>query len=378
VSDHGPSDPGRIRATLRATRAAFRLEVDLDIPAKGLTGIFGPSGGGKTTCLRMLAGLERGQGAVSVGSEVWQDDDRGVFLPPHRRAVGFVFQDAVLFPHLTVRGNLDYALRRRQGRQDGTASTGRGRNVAGEVDAIVERFDLGPMLDRRPVHLSGGERQRVAIARALLAAPRLLLMDEPVASLDAARKREIFPYLERLRDGETVPVVYVSHSLEEISRLASHLVLLESGKVTATGTVAETLARLDLPLAQLEDAAVVIHGRVAAHDETDQLTRIEFAGGHLWIGMTPRPVGAPMRVRVLARDVTLARDPPGPSSILNVLDAHVDELHDAGPGRVNVRLSVGAASVPLLARVTQRSRDVLQLAPGLRLYALIKSVALWA
>ncbi len=302
-----------------------------------------------------------------MGTDQWQDDERGVFVPPHRRAVGFVFQDASLFPHLTVRGNLDYAIGRR-----------RSRPSDDDAHSVTALFDLQPLLDRRPAHLSGGERQRVAIARALLAAPRLLLMDEPLASLDVARKAEILPYLERLRDASSIPIVYVSHSLEEISRLASHLVLLERGEILASGPVPETLARLDLPTARFEDAAVVIDAKVAIHDVVDQLTRMDFLGGSLWVGIVDQPVGAAVRVRVLARDVSLSRDLPGPSIILNILAACVDELRDDGPGRVNVRLSVGGGAVPLLARVTRRSRDALGLTPGVRVHALVKSVALIA
>lgn len=347
--------------------AGFQLRVELDLPYEGITALFGPSGSGKTTCLRVLAGLERGRGRVYVAGECWQDDERGVFVPTHERAVGYVFQDASLFPHLTVRENLDYG-RKRSG----------SRVSASEVRAVIELVALGDLLARSPRHLSGGERQRVAIARALLAGPRLLLMDEPLASLDAARKAEILPYLERLRDELSVPIVYVSHALEEVARLASHLVLLDGGRVIAGGPTAETLARLDLPLALSDDAGVVLDARVAAHDDADHLTRLDFDGGSLWVGRVGRPNGARARVRVLARDVSLAVDPPGLSSILNVLAGRVVELSDGGPDRVNVRLAIGADDVPLLARITRRSRDALGLRAGLAVHALVKSVALVA
>jgi molybdate transport system ATP-binding protein len=345
--------------------ADVRLEVALDLPCDGVTALFGPSGSGKTTCLRVLAGLERARGCVSVAGECWQDDARGIFVPTHRRAVGYVFQDASLFPHLSVRKNLDYG-RKRSGARASPA----------DVRAIVDLVGLGDLLERSPRHLSGGERQRVAIARALVASPRLLLMDEPLASLDAARKAEILPYLERLRDELSIPIVYVSHALEEVARLAGHLVLLDGGRVVASGPTAETFARLDLPLARSDDGGALIEARVAVHDEVDQLTRLDFDGGSLWVTRVARPSGARARVRVLARDVSLARDPPGLSSILNVLAASVAELRDHGPDRVDVRLSIGGGPVSLLARITRRSRDALGLHVGLGVHALVKSVAL--
>ena len=346
------SEPRRIRAALDIARGAFRLRVELDVPGVGVTALFGPSGSGKTTVLRALAGLERARGHVHVGEECWQDDARGVFLPTHRRGVGLVFQDASLFPHLTVRGNLDYGRKRGGARSRGPA-----------LDAIVELVDLGGLLDRSPVHLSGGERQRVAIARALLAAPRLLLLDEPLASLDASHKGEILPYLERLRDDLAIPIVYVSHTVEEVARLAGWLVLLEHGRVLAAGATAETLTRLDFPLASAAAAGVVIEARVADHDEADHLTRVDFDGGSLWIGRVHASRDARVRIRVLARDVSLARELPGPSSILNVVSGQVTELRDDGPDRVNVRVALGPRAV-LLARITRRSRDALALHEG--------------
>ncbi len=343
------------------------MEVDLDLPGEGTIAFFGPSGSGKTTCLRVLAGLERARGSVYVGATCWQDDELRVFVPTHARAVGYVFQDSSLFPHLTVGGNLDYG-RKRSG----------GRIPASEATAIVDLVGLRGLLERSPSHLSGGERQRVAIARALLAGPRLLLMDEPLASLDTARKDEILPYLERLRDEIAIPIVYVSHALDEVARLARHTVLFDDGHVAASGPTTEILSRLDLPLAPSNDGGVVIDARVGAHDEADQLTRVDFEGGSLWVGHIQRAEGAPARVRVLARDVSLATSPPGISSILNVLVASIVDLRDHGPDRVNVRLAIGAARVPLLARVTRRSRDALGLRVGLTVHALVKSVALVA
>jgi molybdate transport system ATP-binding protein len=342
------------------------MEVDLDVPARGLTALFGPSGSGKTTCLRVLAGLERAEGVVRVGQVTWQDDANRVFLAAHLRKVGLVFQEAHLFAHLNVRGNIDYARLR-----------SRPQPTEAEARSIIDLFDVEPLLDRRPAHLSGGERQRVALARALLAGPRVLLLDEPLASLDVARKAEILPYLERMRDSSPIPILYVSHSLDEVARLANHLVVFDRGAIVASGSLVETLARLDLPLARLDDAAAVIEAQVAVHEEADELTGVDFAGERLWVTQVDRPTGARVRVRVLARDVSLTRERPLPSSILNVLEARVEEMRDLGPGRVNVRLSVGG-TVPLIARITKRSCVALALEAGMPVWASVKSVALVA
>ncbi|HEX4446237.1 MAG TPA: molybdenum ABC transporter ATP-binding protein [Polyangiaceae bacterium] len=360
--------PG-IAASLRFARGPFRIELELALPARGIAALFGPSGSGKTTCLRLLAGLDRGEGTVRVLGEPWQDDARGLFVPVHRRGVGYVFQDHALLAHLSVEGNLDYGRRRAR--------------PSGRIDAavVIGVLGIGALLARRPEGLSGGERQRVAIAQALLAQPRVLFLDEPLAALDGARKQEILPYLERLRDELAIPVVYVSHAMDEVARLADHLVLLDGGRVVASGPIGELLARLDLPTAMADDAGVVIEGTVAGHDEPNGLTRIRFAGGELWVGGIERPLGAPLRARALARDVSLALQAPGPSSVLNVLPARVVEVRDLGPDRVNVRLAVGEAGeggVTLLARITRRSQTALGLGPGVAVHALIKSVALLA
>jgi len=368
VPDPNLSDGPRVRATLRGSFGRFTLRVELDVPACGVVGLFGPSGSGKTTLLRALAGLERMSGFVAVGTETWQDDARRVFVATHRRRIGYVFQDAGLFAHLSVKGNLDY---------------GRKRSPCGaswrDFESIVELLGIANLLERSPSHLSGGERQRVAIARALLTGPQLLLMDEPMASLDPARKAEVLPYLERLRDQARVPIVYVSHALEEVARLANLLVLLDDGRVLASGPPAEILTRLDLPTARFDDAGVVLEAQVTSHDDVDELSQVSFGGASLWVRRIGQAHGTCVRVRVLARDVSLARDTPGRSSILNVLQARVEELRDDGPDRVNVRLSVGDAhELPMLARITRRSRDALGLTPGLAVYALVKSVALVA
>ena len=231
-------------------------------------------------------------------------------------------------------------------------------------------------MGRSPAHLSGGERQRVALARALVAGPRLLLMDEPLASLDAARKAEVLPYLERVRDELAIPAIYVSHSIDEVARLAGHVVLLDAGRVVASGVAGETLTRLDLPIAKLDDAGVVIEATVTEHDDVDSLTRLDVGGVTLWVARLERPAGSRARVRILARDVSLARDPPGPTSILNVLAGRIEDLCDEGPGRVSVRIAIGAGAAPVLARITRRSRDALGLQRGVSVHAMVKSVAI--
>jgi molybdate transport system ATP-binding protein len=349
---------------LRLRRHPAGVDVDLRLPPTGVTAFFGPSGSGKTTCLRLLAGLEHGHGRLWVSGTCWQDDERGVFIPVHRRAVGCVFQDHTLLSHLSVAGNLEYGRRRNPG-------------AAMDLDVVVGTLGIEGLLGRRSNQLSGGERQRVAIAQALLRGPRLLLLDEPLSAMDSERKAEIARAIERVRDELAIPIVYVSHALDEVARLADHLVLLAGGRAIASGALGATLARLDLPTAVAEDAGVVIDGRVAEHDEPNQLTRVAFEGGSLWVSHVARPVGAKVRARALARDVSLALDPPGPSSILNVLVARVAEVRE-GADRVTVRLALEGDRVSILSRVTRRSMMALGLRPGLAVFAMIKTVALFA
>jgi molybdate transport system ATP-binding protein len=357
-----------IHAQLRLQRADFALDVDLTLPGQGVTVLFGPSGCGKTTVLRALAGLERARGRVSVGDTVWQDDAVGRFLPTHRRPLGYVIQEAALFPHLSVQANLDYGRRR---------SPDASRIPLTDV---VELLGLGPLLARAPDTLSGGERQRVAIARALASGPQLLLMDEPLAALDAARKAEVLPYLEQLHRDSRLPVVYVTHALDEAARLGDHLVLLRAGLVQATGPMADLMARPDLPWARPDDAGVVLNARVVALDPAYGLVQVAFAGGTLWVGdsATARP-GAAVRARVLARDVSVTRQPAQATSIINVLPATLEQVHlDGHTALLQLRLGdAGVAdAVRILARITRRSCDTLQLQPGEALFAQVKGVAL--
>lgn len=357
-----------IDLSLRLARRDFTLDVALQLPMRGVTALFGPSGCGKTTLLRALAGLERATGRVALGDEVWQDDAAGRFVPPHQRALGYVIQESALFPHLDVAANLAYG-RRRAGAD--------GARV--DLPSLVDLLGIGALMARRPATLSGGERQRVAIARALATGPQLLLMDEPLAALDAPRKAEILPYLERLSRTLALPMVYVTHAIDEVARLADHLVLLDAGRVRA-GPLHALLARPDLAWAGPDEAGVVIDATVAAHDEAYGLSQVRFAGGTLWLGRVARDIGAPVRVRVPARDVSLVVERPARTSILNVLPGVVTDVHAQGQ-TATVRLACSdscdvTGGVPLLARVTRRSADALQLQPGQRLFAQVKSVSL--
>ena len=352
-----------IRARIHLTLHEFTLDVDLSMQGRGVTALFGPSGSGKTTLLRCLAGLQPTQASlISVNGEVWQDGRTCV--PVHERSLGYVFQEASLFDHLTVRKNLEYGLkrvppaRRRVAQQD-----------------VIELLGIGPLLSRSCESLSGGERQRVAIARALAVSPHLLLMDEPLASLDVARKREILPYLERLHDDLDIPVLYVSHSPDEVARLADHVVLLADGSVVAEGGLHQTLSRLDLAGVLADDVGVVIDAVVAQHDDLDQLSRLDFPGGAVWVSRCAEPVGQRMRLRIQASDVSLAIHKAQESSFLNLLACNVAELAAVNSqGHVLVKLEM--AGTPLIARITERSRKHLQITPGQPLWAQIKSVAL--
>ncbi|WP_319519012.1 molybdenum ABC transporter ATP-binding protein [uncultured Martelella sp.] len=345
---------------------AFKLDVDLNFPVNGITALFGASGCGKTSLLRCFAGLNRLQaGHFAIDGEIWQDGT--TFLPPHRRAVGYVFQQANLFPHLSVHDNLVFGLKR-LGRTE--------RNVAkGRFDQLVSLLGIDHLLERAPRKLSGGERQRVAIGRALLTAPKLLLMDEPLSALDFEAKREILPYLDGLRKTLSIPVLYVTHAPNEVARLADHIAVLENGRILASGPLTETLARLDLPIRREEGAGVAIDARIIEIDSKWHLARVAFSGGSLWVRDPQKPVGEMVRVMVLARDVSLALAPSRNVSIVNHLPAKVLEIADGDhPAVVAVKVDVGGT--PLIARLTARSAAALALEPGKPVSAQIKSVAI--
>ncbi|MCX7356255.1 MAG: molybdenum ABC transporter ATP-binding protein [Alphaproteobacteria bacterium] len=331
----------------------------------GITALFGQSGSGKTSVINMIAGLLRPErGRITVDGRTLFDAAAKTNVPPHRRRIGYVFQDARLFPHLTVRQNLLY------GRYFSPAE---GRYAT--FDQVVELLGIAQLLDRRPVGLSGGEEQRVAIGRALLASPRILLMDEPLASLDDARKGEILPFIERLRDEMRLPILYVSHAMDEVARLADTMVLMANGSVVAVGSVEELSARADLPLlARRQEAGAVVHARVASHDARYGLSELHFDGGVLRVPRMEESVGAAVRLRIPARDVSLSIGKPGGTSVLNVLAGRVSTIAlDDGPYAV-VQIAVGPTA--LLARITRLSAEELDLHEGRDVYALVKSVAL--
>ena len=355
-----------IEAQLRLPRRGFTLDVALSLPAHGVTALSGPSGCGKTSVLRALAGLERAAGRVAFGDTVWQDDAQGLFVPTHQRAIGYVIQEAALFPHLDVQHNLAYGLKR-------IASNH--RRIA--LDQVVDLLGIAHLLQRRPDALSGGERQRVAIARALATSPALLLMDEPLAALDARRKAEVLPYLDRLHEELGIPIVYVSHAIDEVARLADHLVLMDAGRVLADGPLPDMLARLDLPVAFGDDAGVVLDAVIGERDAQWHLARLDVDGEacRLWTRDPGQEVGRHVRLRVLARDVSLTRTLQTGTSIGNQLRGIVEAIaDDEHPALALVRVRVGTA--PVVARLTRRSAHALELTLGMPVWAQVKTVAL--
>lgn len=347
---------------------AFHLDASFVAPSEGITALFGPSGSGKTTILRAIAGLERLRGSLKVGDEVWQSPE-GVFLEPFRRPIGYVFQEASLFPHLSVRQNLVYGERR----------AGRSFDDPIRFDDVVGLMGIENLLDRSTADLSGGERQRVAIGRALLSRPRLLLMDEPLAALDRRNKDEILPYLETLHKNLEIPILYVSHDLSEVERLADLLVLVDDGRVTASGPLADVFTRTESPIAERPDAAVVIEARVTRFDDVYDLTELDVGGAALWAPGKIGELGSARRVRIAAADVSLAAERPSPTSILNVLAGRIERIDRVGESQVNVLVAIGSdRPTRLLARVSRKAHDTLGLAPGLPVFAQVKAVSLVA
>ncbi|WP_028490342.1 molybdenum ABC transporter ATP-binding protein [Thiothrix lacustris] len=343
----------------------FTLETDLNLPERGVTALFGHSGSGKTTLLRCIAGLERPrEGFLQVRGKRWQDSKQGIFLPTHQRPLGYVFQEASLFPHLNVRKNLEFGRKR----------TGFVRNPRG-LEQAVELLGISHLLERMPDKLSGGERQRVAIARALAVCPQVLLMDEPLAALDLQRKQEILPFLSRLNSELDIPILYVTHSPQEVTRLADYLVVLEKGKVLRSGTLEETMTALDSPLAQGQQASTILTGTVSAYEAAFHLTRMAFSGGEISLPTAQAfAVGERLRLRVYASDVAIALHPVQDSSILNVLPATITGLANDQQGRTMLRLNVGDTA--LLASITHKSASVLGLHKGMQVFAQIKATAI--
>ncbi len=352
-----------IHIAYQLTRGNFCLDVDFQTSALGITALFGYSGSGKTTLLRCIAGLEKpDNGRLTVNGEIWQDNK--IHRPTHKRPIGYVFQEANLLDHLTVQANLDFAIKRQRQTENPI-----------KITEVVRWLALETLLARKPAQLSGGQRQRVAIARALLTNPKLLLMDEPLASLDMASKAEILPYLEQLHSELKIPVIYVSHSPDEVIRLADKIILMANGRVLAEGPVNEILTRTDLPLAQLEEACASVTGKILHHDTHYHLTYVQLAGGQVAISYRPAEPGTQVRVRISAKDVSLASEPQHQSSITNAFAVRIADISPAqDPAKVLVKLDMGGDY--FLSQITRLSADNLQLTVDKMVYAQIKSVAL--
>jgi molybdate transport system ATP-binding protein len=350
-----------LSAQLKLTRNGFNLDATLNVPDNGITVLFGASGTGKTTLLRSIAGLEKSTGSLSIGDEVWQDEH--ICLPAHERACGYVFQESNLFNHLDVRNNLQYGYVRSDNAE---------RCIS--FDRAIELLTLDKLLDRPSTQLSGGERKRVAIAQALLSGPKLLLLDEPLASLDARHKRELMPFLERLHSELDIPIIYVSHAPDEVARLADYLALIDKGEILASGAMNEILTRFDLPMAHDADAGTVVSVTPGDYDKQYGLTTLGFSGGSLLVPGRIDTSPANMRVRVMARDLSLTLQRQTDTSILNIVSTTVMELVDDGPAQTLVKLDAGGTV--LLARITRKSAAAMNIRSGMKLYAQIKSVAL--
>lgn len=356
----------RLNCSFRLQRGGFVLDTGFDSQGPGVTALCGPSGAGKTSLLRCLAGLEKPSlGSFQVAGETWFDSARGIDLPPQRRAIGYVTQEASLFPHLSVRENLQYGWRR-------LLPTAR-RTV---LEEVVDGLALGSLLERRVTHLSGGERQRVSLGRALLRSPRVLLLDEPVSALDLVSRAEVLRFIGQVLQRFAVRCVYVSHDLKEAARIAGEMLWMEQGRVVAQGPTQDVLTDLRLPFAELDEAESLLEGEIEGHDAEMALTRIRCAGATLWLPQVDAAVGSRHRVQIAARDVTLALTRPPDSSVLNVLPARISELVAAPrqPAQMLVKLDVDGHSV--LARITRKSALALDLKVGTPVWALVKSVAL--
>ncbi len=345
----------------------FHLQVNITVPAEGIIAVFGPSGCGKTTLLRCLAGLERSPaGSMVLNSHKWQDESQGLFVPLFERSIGYVFQEPRLFPHLNVRANLQYGWKR-------TAESARRITL----DQVTQVLDIERLLERRPTSLSGGEQQRIAIGRALLTSPNLLLMDEPLSSLDLQRKREILPFIQRLDSEFHIPIVYVSHDLHEIVELAKTVVLLKEGKVVGSGPIEDVFSQLNLRhLIPESHLGALVDTTVAEQDQEFGLTKLAFSGGHLHVPHQHRKIGDRLRVQILAKDVSIISSPPSfQTSVLNLLEATVIEIGEVNIEHpfVDIKLNIGC---PLLATITRKSLATLKLHPGQGVHAQIKAVAL--
>ena len=356
--------PPQNRVALTLTRPDFELEIDVTFPERGITVLCGPSGSGKTTVLRCVAGLERGaRGLVRIQAHTWQDSGSSVFMPTWKRPIGYVFQEASLFDHLDVRQNLEFGVSRVR------AATARKA-----LDDAVELLGILALMKRRPADLSGGERQRVAIARALATEPEMLLLDEPLSALDQARRAEIFPWLEKIRDELGTPMLYVTHSTDEIARLADYVVVMAHGKATGAGLAGQVFSSVDGPLSIGEDASVLIDGHIGARDSQWNLLRVDFPGGIVWVSDSGLAVGQRVRLRVLARDVSITLAEPVGTSIQNHLPGIVESIPASDhPSQALVRVQCNQTLV--IARLTRKSIAALHLQAGASVWVQVKAVA---
>lgn len=360
-------------ATLSASIArrvnGFSLDISFEAPA-GVTGIIGPSGAGKTMALHAIAGLNRPDRArIALGDEIFTDTGQNTFLAPEKRHIGYVFQEARLFPHMSIAANLDYGLKRR------------GPGAPVPKDEVIRLLGIAPLLEREPHSLSGGEAQRVAIGRALLSAPRLLLMDEPLANLDIGRRREIMPFLEALHRRLQLPVVFVSHNIDEIVRLADRVIVLHRGRIAAEGAVSDVLSRLDVQNlifgeAGADDLGTIVEARIASHDDAEHLTELTCPGARFFVARLPFAVGMPVRLRLRARDISIATEKPKSLSIQNMIEGEIAALTPTGPGQLEVTLRMRDGSIPFHALITQRAARQLGLTEGMTVWALVKTVAI--
>jgi len=351
-----------LELSVRRRQGAFHLDVEL-AAGPGITALFGPSGSGKTSVVNLVAGLARPDcGRIAVDGRVLFDSKAGIDVPPEKRRLGYVFQDGRLFPHLSVRANLAFGWNRVPAAE---------RSV--DFAAVVEVLGIGHLLGRRPAGLSGGEKQRVAIGRALLASPRILLMDEPLAALDSARKAEVLPFIADLARRFAIPILYVSHAMDEVLRLADTLVLMENGRAAAVGSTEDLLSRTDLRhLTGHGEAGAVVRATVSHHDDAYGITALTFPGGSFLVGRLDLPAGASVRLRIRARDVALAIEPPGRVSVRNILAGRVVAVTPAAGHAVDVTLDCGGAVI--WSQITALAQAQLRLAPGMRAYALLKAV----
>ena len=350
-----------IECKIKVQLESFTLDANFSIPDRGITVVFGPSGSGKTTLLRAIAGLEKSDdGFLKIGDSVWQKGED--FLATHKRQIGYVFQDAALFDHLDVKGNLNFVIKRAIGLKEDF------------IESIHNLLEIKTLLNRKTMQLSGGERQRVAIARALLTNPKILLLDEPLSALDLKRKNEILPYLDSIHNDLEIPILYVTHSQDEMSRLADHLLLIEDGNIIGSGPVNDMLTRFDMPLSHGGDAVSIIEAEVLKRDSEFNLMHLDFLGGQFIVPDNSFPVQTKVRIRVVARDVSLTKSKQVDTSILNIFPAMVQEIVNEGEAQVMVRLQI--KETILLACITRKSSYKLRLEKGSEVFVQVKSVAI--